>query len=157
MFWSDLSERGQKFLAGRFAAAAGLGADPAVIVHSGVPFALVTTCFAGSTTGLQNGAGEVGVIAGMPGQDVAGCYADVGAVEVGADALGQVSDHVFAQARVGARGAGLRALEAGLDALGELFLVYAAKILRIGIEHGHYMMGHWFLLLQGTANPMVRR
>jgi hypothetical protein len=68
-----------------------------------------------------------------------------------ADALGQVGDHVLAQASISAGCAGLGAFKTGLDAGGQFFLVDPAKILRVGIEHGRYMVCHWVLLIHGAA------
>jgi len=109
------AEGGEQLLAGLFTPPACLRADPAVFVHLGVALALVGARPAGGHAGLEHGAGEVGVIAGVPGQHPAGGAADVSAVQAGADALDQVRDPGLAQARVGAGGAGLGAVEAFLD------------------------------------------
>ena len=53
---------------------------------------------------------------GEAGQHRPGGGAHVGTVQVGPDALPQVGDHVLGQTRVGARRAGLRALQTGVDA-----------------------------------------
>jgi hypothetical protein len=63
--------------------------------------------------------GQVGVVLGVPGQHPAGGSADVGAVEVGAEARRELGDRLLAQARVRARAARLRTFDAGVDALRE--------------------------------------
>jgi hypothetical protein len=98
----SLLERGQERSAGFLAAAARVGADLAVLVHLGVLGALGSACCARSQARFDGRANNVGVAAGVPGKDPAGSRADVGAVEVGADARGEVSDHVFGQAGVSA-------------------------------------------------------
>jgi hypothetical protein len=86
-----------------------------VFVHLGVYLALVSAGPAGGHAGPEHGAGELGVVAGMPGKHPAGGVADVSAVQAGADALDQVGDPGLAQARIGGRGTGLGAVEAFLD------------------------------------------
>jgi hypothetical protein len=71
----------------------------------------------------------------MPGQHRAGGCADVRAVEIGPDALRQLSDHVLAKACIRARDAGFGACEAGMDAVSQLFSVNIPKILRVGVQH----------------------
>jgi hypothetical protein len=114
-FMSASAEGGDHLLAGLLTTSARLCADPAVFVHPGVPLALVGAGPAGGHAGLEHGAGEVGVVAGVPGQHPARGVADFSAVPAGADALDQVGDPGLAQARVGARGTGLGAVEAFLD------------------------------------------
>src|ERR1051326_8607571 len=106
-FTSASAEGGDQLLAGLLTTSARLRADPAVLVHPGVPLALVSAGPAGGYAGLEHGAGQVGVVAGMPGQHPAGGVADVSAVQAGADALDQAGDPGLAQARIGARGTGL--------------------------------------------------
>ena len=126
----------QQVGAGLLATAAGFGADAAVFMHVGVGFALCGAACAGDTAGLQEGSGDVGVVAGMPGQHCAGGGADVGAVQVGPDALRQLGNHVLAEAGVGARRTGFAAGEAGMDTVSQLLSINVAKILRVGIQHG---------------------
>jgi YceI-like domain len=129
------AEAGDQLLAGLLTTSAGLRADPAVFVHLGVPVALIGAGPAGSRAGLQHGAGEVGVVAGVPGQHPAGGVADVCAVQVGADALDQVGDPGLAQARVGARGTALGAVEAFIDTPGQCCAVDVAEVGRLGAQH----------------------
>ncbi len=84
----------------------------------------------------------------MSRQSVAGRDADVGAVEVGPDARGQVGDHVFAQAGISARRTDLSALEAGGDAALELVPVDAAEVSRVGLQH---------LCSGGHVTPLARK
>ena len=126
---------GEQRGAGRLAAAAGLGADPAVFVHPGMLLALVRAGGAGGAAGLDEAAHESRVGLSAAGEDPSGGGADVGAVQVGRDAPAQLGDHLLGQARVRAGGAGLGALEAGLDAFGELLLVDGAEVLRVGLKH----------------------
>src|SRR3954462_5843761 len=65
-----LAEACQQFAAGLLAVAARLCADAAVLMHFGVAFALVGAGLAGGLACLQDGPGDVGVIPGVPGQDV---------------------------------------------------------------------------------------
>src|SRR4051812_43872422 len=129
------AEAGEQLSACGLAAPAGLGTDPAVLVHRGVACALVAARLAGGGAGLEHRAGEVGVVAGVPGQHPEGGVADVGAVGAGADALGQLGDHVLTQAGVGAGGARLSAVQAGLDAVAQLLLVDAAEVLGVRAQH----------------------
>jgi len=87
-----------------------------VLVHVLVPLALLGTLTADGRTRLQDGPLDQGVGLGEPGQHRPGGGAHVGTIQVGPDALPQVGDHVLGQTRVGARRAGLRALQTGVDA-----------------------------------------
>ncbi len=71
---------------------------------------------AGDRTRFQDGPLDHGVGLGEAGEHRPGGGAYVGTVQVGPDALSQVGDHVLGQTRVGARRAGLRALQTGVDA-----------------------------------------
>jgi hypothetical protein len=62
-------------------------ANAAVLVARGVPVALLGTSLASGGARFQHSPGQVGVIAGVPGQDTTGGLAHVRAVEVGADAF----------------------------------------------------------------------
>src|SRR5207249_3195953 len=74
----------------------------------------------------------------------AGGVADVGAVQAGADALDQVGDSGLAQARVGARGTGLGAVETFVDTPDQCCAVDVAEVGRVGAQHLLYM-GHRYL------------
>ncbi|KDA07212.1 hypothetical protein DC31_00990 [Microbacterium sp. CH12i] len=75
-----------------------------MFVHR-VLLALVGAARACRAARFEGCAGEVGVVPGVPGQDASGGFAEVGAVQVRADALRQLGNHFLAQARVGACGA----------------------------------------------------
>lgn len=55
----------ENLAAGLLAPSAGLGADSAVFVHVGVGLAFVTACLARGRAGFEDGASEVGVVAGV--------------------------------------------------------------------------------------------
>ena len=59
------------------------------------------------------------------------------AVQVGANAMHQLADHVFSQARIRACRTDLRAVETGLDAFGQLGSIEPAQVLRVGLQHLH--------------------
>jgi hypothetical protein len=61
------AETAQQVGAGLLATAAGFGADAAVLMHVGVGFAFCGAACAGNTAGFQEGSGDVGVVAGVPG------------------------------------------------------------------------------------------
>src|SRR5699024_10350330 len=112
------ADRGQQLGAGLLAATASLGADLAVLVHARMLLALLGAGLARRLTGLEQCTVEGIVLARLTGQDSAGRLADVGAILVQADALGQLRHLVLGQAGVRAGGTGLGALEAGLGAFG---------------------------------------
>ena len=86
-------DRRQQVPARLLARAAGLGADPAVLVHAGVTLALVPARAAGRDARLEVRARERRVVAGVPRQDPRGRAAAVRAVQVGADARAQEARH----------------------------------------------------------------
>lgn len=106
----------EHLLALLFTAAAGLGAEAAVLVHLRVAFALLCTDAARFRTGLKLLAGERHVGFRKPGEDVAGSHADLSAVKVQADAADQFLDRLLAEARVCTGGATLSTVIAGFDA-----------------------------------------
>src|SRR5712692_6834851 len=78
---------GQELTAGPLAAPAGLSAYSAVIVHSGMPLALVAAALAGGHAGLQERLGDVGVVLGLAADDSDSSAADVGALQAQPDAF----------------------------------------------------------------------
>src|ERR671919_699092 len=106
---------GQEFAAGLLAASTRLGAHPAVLVHLGMPLALVAAALAGGRAGLQQRLGDVGVVLGLAAADPDGGGADVGAVQAQPYALDQLGDVRLAQVVVGVGGAGLGALVDRVD------------------------------------------
>jgi hypothetical protein len=94
-----------------------------VFVHAGVPFTFFGERGTGGAAGLQNCAVNARVGRCLAGHDGAGGCADVRAVQIRADATGEVGDHVLGQARVCAGCARLGALKARGEAVGQLCLV----------------------------------
>jgi hypothetical protein len=82
--------------------------------------ALVHACLTCGGARLERRPSQIGVVARVPGQDAAGCSADIGAVKASTDAFGQVIDVVFTEAGVGTRGAGLVAFSTGVDTCDQL-------------------------------------
>src|SRR5512132_513110 len=62
----------QELPAGSLAAPAGLGADAAVLVHMGMPLALVAAALAAGHAGLQQGPGDAGVVGRRAADDTDG-------------------------------------------------------------------------------------
>lgn len=106
--------------------------------------ALIGTRPADGTARFEHGTDDPVVTAGMAGEDLSGGGTDVDAVKVGADTFAELGNHIFIQAPVRARCAGLRAFKASLNAFGELSPVYGSVILGAGVRHGLYMF-HWFV------------
>lgn len=125
-------------LASLFAAAATLSAHAAVFMVPGVPPALGPAGLAGGQTRLKLRAHHLGLGLRLPCENPSGRVADVGTVEIQADAM---DDHLhvrLAEAGVGAGRADLGALETGFDALQEGRLVLNLSAARVGLEHsGH--------------------
>ena len=102
--------------AGLLAAAADLGADPAVHVVRGVTLALRGAGAAELGAGLEDGLQRGCVGPGPARESAPSANAEVGAVLVQADALAKRRDRVLGQTGIGAGGAGLGPVEEGLDA-----------------------------------------
>src|SRR4051812_385345 len=134
-------DRGQQVVAGLLAPTARVGADPAVLVHVRVPGALVPTGLARLGAGAEHRAGQLGVVRGLPGQDATGGLADVGAVEVAADASPHVGDRLLAEAGVRAGGARLGALDAGGDTGGERLPVQPGAV-GMAVDHAADQVVH---------------
>ena len=83
-------ERGDQLAAGLLAPPARLGTDAAVLMHRGMLLTAVTARLAGCRTGLEESPREVGVVTGVARKRRAGRRADVRAIEIGADALGEI-------------------------------------------------------------------
>ena len=80
-----------------------------MFMHGGVRLALLGAQPAGGGAYAEHAAHHFVIETGPAGHDAAGDVADVGAIQIQADALGQVLHHALRQAGVGAGGAGLRA------------------------------------------------
>src|SRR5690606_448269 len=98
------------------AAPAGIGAGTAVLMLVSVALAFVAAGVACGFAGMEHEADDFLVEAGPARRHGACRGAHVGAVEVEPDALGELLDRRLAETGVGAGGAGLRAVIAGLDA-----------------------------------------
>src|SRR5829696_5084585 len=123
--------RGEEVVAGALTTAAGLATDTAVL-HAvfGVLLALLAAQAASPRASLQDSLSQFHIEGRLPGEDLSGRVADVGAVEVEPYAADQHLQVLLTQTGVGAGGAGLGAVEAGLDALHQRFC------LRSGIARG---------------------
>jgi hypothetical protein len=117
---------------------AGLGAYAAMLVVISVPRALLTAAPARLSTGFNDATRDLGLEGSLPGKDLSGRHADIGAVEVEAHAAPQVRDHVFGETGVGTRGAGLDTVEAGIDTALERVAVERRR-LRMRPQHFSYM------------------
>lgn len=93
-----------------------LGTYAAMVVHFRVSIAVLGARVTGRLAGFRQRTKDIGIRRGLPGQDLSGGGADGCAVLVHADAGSQSGNHVLAEARVGADGARLAALEARLHA-----------------------------------------
>lgn len=108
-----------------------------------VTLALLRTCVTSLDAGADDGTQRARVLLGLSTHDSAGGLADVGAVEIGADALVQGRDVLLAQACVRAGRARRRAVVTGLDATREEMLVHR-ELARMGVKH-LAGVGHQFL------------
>lgn len=97
----------QEVPAGMFAVSAGLGADPAVLVHRGVSLALVTAALADGHTGLKLRPDDLGVPHGRAAQDPGGSRADIHSVLAQPDARDHIGQVRLAQVGIGIGDAGL--------------------------------------------------
>jgi len=113
------AHRGEKVVAGRLAAAAGLGAQAAVLhAHvAGVSLALIAARTARPRAGQKDASRRLQLEGRLAREDPAGRPAQVGAVQAEPYAAGQVVEVLFAEAGVRAGGAGLGAVKAGFYAL----------------------------------------
>ena len=130
-----MSERREQVSAGLFTAAAGVGADPAVLVHVRVGVALGGACGARCAQRLQRGTKHGGVRAGVAREQARGGVAEVGAILVQTDAGGQIGDHLLAETGVGAGRTSLAALEARVDTGQERVSVGDVVGSGVGVEH----------------------
>src|SRR5581483_7289939 len=91
----SMSHAASRLVAGPHAASAGLGADPAMRMHLRMLLALLGAQPAGGCTGVEHAADHLLVRARAPRRKASGDVADIGAIEVQPDALGQFRDIVF--------------------------------------------------------------
>ena len=90
-----------------------------MLMVTGMPVALVGAQAAEVGAGLQHLHHQRRGGGGPPRQDRTGGGAGVGAIEIEADAAGELRRAVLGEAGIGARHADLSAIEAGFNALGE--------------------------------------
>jgi hypothetical protein len=76
-----LFQGAQELPAGLLAAPAGLGADPAVLVHPGVLLALIAAAPADGRAGLQQRPGDIGVVVCLAAGDLRGGGAETPVIE----------------------------------------------------------------------------
>lgn len=105
----------QQLAAALLALPAGVGADAAMLVHSGVAFALLAAGGARPLTCLEQAAQHL-LIGTLAGEGGAGRGADVRAYLVESDAAGELGDGFLSEACIGACDACLRTVETGVDA-----------------------------------------
>jgi hypothetical protein len=138
------------------ALAARFRAYAAVFVPARVPLAFITAQATRRRAGDEHPTNELVIRAGAPGGDASRDIADIGAVEIEPDALGQLLDHFLGKASVGARGARLGAGITLLDATDQSIVGAAA---RIWVHTDHLLNLHAFLSglavapRAGNANP----
>jgi hypothetical protein len=138
------------------ALAARFRAYAAVFVPARVPLAFITAQATRRRAGDAHPTNELVIRAGAPGGEASRDIADIGAVEIEPDALGQLLDHFLGKASVGARGARLGAGITLLDATDQSIVGAAA---RIWVHTDHLLNLHAFLSglavapRAGNANP----
>ncbi len=127
------AESCDQFPARRFTAPTCLRADTAVFV-GGMAFAFIRAARARRRARFENRSGQVRVVAGVTRQHSSRGVTDVGAVEIGSDALDHFGHSPLAQAGIRARGTSLCAFETSFDARGKHVPVDLAEIGRIRVE-----------------------
>ena len=123
----------QELTAGLLAAAAGLGADPAVR-HVGMPLALVAAAPADSHARLQQRPGQAGVVLRLAADDPRGGGTDIDAVKAQPDARDHLGHVLLAQVGGVVRVAGLGAVVESIDGGGQQVRVDVESA-RVGVQH----------------------
>jgi hypothetical protein len=129
-----LSHIAEQRCAGRLTPATRVGADPAVLVHAGVALTLTGADPTNDPARFQERLGGACIRTGLAGQDRAHCRAGVCTVQVGANTVHELDDHIFSQARVRACRADLRAVETRLNTFGKLRPIKPIPLLRVGLS-----------------------
>jgi hypothetical protein len=129
-----LSDRGDQAVACLLAAAADFCANAAVLVVGRMPLALLATGAAGHGARLDRCADDAEIGCRLAGQNAAGRVADVGAVEIEANAADQLLHVSLGEADVGAARAGGRTVEALVDTAQEHVEIKAGG-LRVRLDH----------------------
>ena len=111
-----LLHRCEQRVARLLAAAAGFGADPAVLVVMGMPLALISTGTTRCGAGLDGRTEDAEIELRLARHHPAGGVAEIGAVKTQSNAADHVSDVLLGETRVGARGARGRAVDAVVNA-----------------------------------------
>jgi len=109
-------------------------ADSAMLVHPGVFLAFLRAKPARGGAGVQHPADHLFVRPGSAGGEPAGDIANIGAIEVEPDTLGQRLDHILGQTGIRAGSAGLGAGVALFDATNQQ-VVGLAPHLRMRADH----------------------
>jgi hypothetical protein len=117
-----------RLFAGLHTAAADIGADAAMRVLVRMFLAFVGAEPASGYASVQHAADHLVIPARLARSHSAGDIADVGAIEVEADALRQRIDHLLREASVSARGADLRAGITLLDAADEQAIATRSRV-----------------------------
>jgi hypothetical protein len=117
-------------------------ADAAVLVLTRVPLAFVAAQATSCRAGEEHPTNELVIRAGASRGDASRDVADVGAVEIEANALGQILDHVLGKASVAARGARLGTGITLLDATDQSVVGTPA---RVWVRTDHLLNLHVFL------------
>ena len=144
------TQRREKITTRFFAAAAHVSANTAVLMMRCMQVAFVSASPASNRACLQNRAGHVCIVCGTTRQYAAGRRADVGTVEICANAFGEVCDTLFAKVGVRARRAGLSALYAGFDTSDQHGPVDTTEPTGVGLQHATY--GAHRTALQSSIN-----
>jgi hypothetical protein len=92
------------FVAGLHAPAAGICANAAMLMHTGVLFAFVRAKPARRRTNMKHASNHFFVEAGTARGEPAGDAADIGTIQIEPDALGERLDLFLCEAGIGARG-----------------------------------------------------
>jgi hypothetical protein len=151
-----VSHTAAHLLARLHALAARFRAYAAVFVPARVPLAFIAAQATRRRAGDEHPTNELVIRAGAPGGDASRDIADIGAVEIEPDALGQLLDHFLGKASVGARGARLGAGITLLDATDQSIVGASAHI---WVHTDHLLNLHAFLSglavapRAGNANP----
>jgi hypothetical protein len=127
------------------AALARLGAYAAVLVFSRMPLALLPAFLARLRASLDHSTENLDIGSRAPRRHRARRRADIGAVQVEPDALPQLVNHRFREARIRARGAGLSATVAFFDASQELV---GRASLNVGMRADHFANVHGIFSFQ---------
>ena len=117
---SSSRNAGEELTAGLFAHAADRRTDPAVDVHFGMTFTFFRTDAAGRESGLHLDPHQLRIGFRLSRQDPGRCLADIGTVEVDANAARKHLHILLAKAGIGTGSTRIGAIYTGGDAGGEV-------------------------------------